>query len=407
MKLERLTVRNFRNLDFLELAPDERLNFLVGSNGQGKTSILEAIGYLSSLRSFRGSKSAEVIRWGESLAEISAFIQPEKQTAEDAGDWRTTLKVSFVTHPDQRDKIAKTAFINGKPYKSSTQYLSQRFGSFHMGFHAVVFNPSDHDLVRGEPAGRRGYLDRLLAASDLEYLRLAQRYQRILEQRNAVLRNGEPSASALLAGFTEPLAQTGSEMVLKRLEAMKELETRGINALYKIAPKLPFFRLNYFSSWAEKTLQLSGFTEPPGGAYFTGQRTLPSLELLEKAFRNQVSNLGPAEWKAGHTLVGPHRDDWGFSLGQMPLKGHGSQGEVRSMLLALKLAEIELFQSETGHRPLFLLDDFSSELDQERREFLIHFLSASGLQVFITTTEEPKYPGKRFLISDGAVTNVS
>ena len=409
MKLERLLVRNFRNIEACEVTPGKHLNFLVGANGQGKTSILEAIGYLASLRSFRGSKSPEVIRWGSDTAEIAAAIIPETGpetglNEEAAQSWRTSLRIVFSAVGDDRQRASKTAYINGKPFKSSTQYLTQRFGSFHLGFHAVVFNPSDHDLVRGDPAVRRGYLDRLLAANSVDYLRLVQRYQRVLEQRNAVLKSGDSRTStSLLSGFTEPLVQLGAQIVHRRLQALEELQKRSFNVLRQIAPNLTFLGLHYLSKWAEKTLESSGFNTASRGVNLTGQRPLPSVEILDQAFRNQLSISGPAEWKAGHSLVGPHRDDWGFILGQLPLKGHGSQGEVRSTLLALKLAEIELFRSETGHCPLFLLDDFSSELDQERRKFLLKALSESDLQVFITTTEERDYEGKRFLISNGSL----
>jgi DNA replication and repair protein RecF len=138
--------------------------------------------------------------------------------------------------------------------------------------------------------------------------------------------------------------------------------------------------------------------------HFAGQGHLPSLELLEQVFWSKVSALEAAERKTGHSLVGPHRDDWAFFLGNQTLKGHGSQGEVRSALLALKLSEIELFRNRTGHRPLFLLDDFSSELDRERRSFLLKYLTETDLQTFVTTTEDsPLYIGKRYWVSNGAI----
>src|SRR6185369_10604610 len=114
---------------------------------------------------------------------------------------------------------------------------------------------------------------------------------------------------------------------------------------------------------------------PSSPSGFTGQLPSPSLELLQKSFWAKVSAVEAAERKQRCSLVGAHRDDWAFVFGGHPLKGHGSQGEVRSALLALKLSEIELFRNETGHRPLFLLDDFSSELDRERRLFLLGFLA--------------------------------
>jgi DNA replication and repair protein RecF len=138
---------------------------------------------------------------------------------------------------------------------------------------------------------------------------------------------------------------------------------------------------------------------------FSGLSPTSSLQLLERSFREKLTELETAELRSGSTLVGPHRDDWSFTFGEHVLKGHGSQGEVRSALLALKLLEIELFQKRTGHQPILLLDDFSSELDQERRGFLLRYLMNTQLQVFVTTTEDSVAlamgVGKRFQVQEG------
>lgn len=405
MKLERIVLRNFRNIEDSTLEADPHLNFLVGSNGQGKTSFIEAIGFLATLRSFRGAKSEEVVGWGHETGEIAAQVSPE---AESGSDWRTDLKVVFHL-PERssdpltriRSRASKVAFINGKPFKSSTQYLTQRFGSVELGFHAVVFNPSDHDLVRGEPALRRSFIDRVLAAEDVEYLTLLQKYQRVLEQRNALLKSDFPPPPSLLSGFTEPLGKIGCLITYKRLEWIFRLSERLTAVGRNIAPNQPLMRLIYLSNWVPEIQCLSSSNKNLGSPHFTGLPHLPSLEILEQAFWNQLTVLADAEIRARSSLVGPHRDDWTFFLGDQVLKGHGSQGEVRSALLTLKLCEIELFRSRTGHRPLLLLDDFSSELDRERRSFLLQFLKNTDLQVFVTTTEDSIGLGKRFLVSNG------
>jgi DNA replication and repair protein RecF len=399
VKVRSLVLRNFRNATELRVEPGPQLNFFVGANGQGKTSILEALGFLATLRSFRGSKTHEVIRYGERFSEVACEIG-----AADAGGlvWKTGLKVVFEQDPSS-SRAVRTAFINDKPFKSSTQYLSQRFGSFELGFHSVVFNPSDHDLVRGEPACRRSYLDRTLAAEDVEYLKASQRYQRLLTQRNALLKTGEQPPIEVMAGFTEPLAHLGAQLTFKRLKWIQKLTFRVNDILHQIAPSEPELRVIYLSNWSPLIDNLSISNNNLSPIHFTGHGHLPSLELLEQAFWKRLSNLEAAEWRSGHSLVGPHRDDWAFFLGNQVLKGHGSQGEVRSALLALKLAEIDLFQDETGHRPLFLLDDFSSELDQQRRSFLLRFLMETDLQVFVTSTEDSGFQGKRFWVSRGTL----
>ena len=405
MKLERITVRNFRNIEESTLTADPHLNFLVGANGHGKTSFIEAIGYLATLRSFRNAKSEEVVRLGQETAEIAAVVTPELHKA---SDWRTDLKVSFHLPERSKDptvrvksRASKVAFINGKPFKSSTQYLSQRFGNVELGFHAVVFNPSDHDLIRGEPALRRSFIDRVLAAENVEYIQLLHKYQRVLDQRNALLKNDILPSPALLAGFSEPLVKNGSLIAFNRLQWIFRLRERLIEVASHIAPNQPIMRLIYLSNWVPEIQGLSSSNKSLGSSHFAGLPHPPSLEILEQAFWKQLSLMSDAEIRSRSSLVGPHRDDWTFFLGDQVLKGHGSQGEVRTALLSMKLCEIELFKNQTGHRPLLLLDDFSSELDRERRSFLLGFLRDTDLQVFVTTTEDSIGFGQRFWVSNG------
>ncbi|MCM2278007.1 MAG: DNA replication/repair protein RecF [Oligoflexia bacterium] len=411
MKVVKLTLHGFRNIQHATFDPDSRLNFLVGKNGQGKTSFLEAIGFVSGLKSFRGSKTAEVIRHGDNFGEISCEIEPEER------QFKSQLKVTFAVGPEGSQKATKAAFINGKPFRSAASYLSQRFGQLELGFHAIIFNPSDHDLVRGEPAIRRNYLDRVLAAEDIAYLKTYQKYQRVLEQRNALLKSEENPSRELLLGFSEPLAHYGAMIGRSRLEWIERLSRRLDGVMRQIAPAQAEIRLVSLSNWIPPIACLSIENNNLNAVHFAGHSDLPSLELLEQAFRNRLASLESAEFRARSSLVGPHRDDWAFfqenPAGESHLlKGQGSQGEIRSALLALKLSEIELFRERTGHRPLFLLDDFSSELDQDRRKFLLKFLSETDLQVFVTTTDDSflfdpenrKTVGKRFQVSDGMIT---
>jgi DNA replication and repair protein RecF len=400
MIVEKLKLRNFRNIEDSDFYPIPAINFLVGENGQGKTSFIEALNVLSTLRSFRESKNANLIRWGQQNAEVSCTLSSGES---DPQGWTTELKVNFVSHDAHREKVAKVAFINDKPYRSSTQFLSQRFGSFELGFHSIVFNPSDHDLVRGDPATRRAYLNRVIAAEDIEYLKVLQKYQRVLEQRNALLKAEGALNSTLLSGFSEQLCLLGVALTQKRLSWIQRLAGRLNETLQKIAPGQLELRLVYLSNWLPAIQDLSINNNKLTSVHFSGQGLLPSLELLERSFWTKVSDLEGAERRAGYSLVGPHRDDWAFFLGNQTLKGHGSQGEVRSALLALKLCEIELFRNSTGHRPLFLMDDFSSELDRGRRLFLLKFLLETDLQTFVTTTEDSSFVGKRFWISHGVI----
>jgi DNA replication and repair protein RecF len=403
VKVEKLVLRQFRNISESEYYPASSINFILGDNGQGKTSTLEALGFLSSLRSFRGSKTPEVIQWGANQAEVSCVLV--SGLSEAAQDWKTDLKVVFSYTDPEKLRASKVAFINNKPFKSSTQYMSQRFSQFQLGFHSVTFNPSDHDLVRGDPATRRSYIDQILSAEDSNYLLTLQRYKRILDQRNAWLKSSETPSRDVLAGFSESMTREGAYLAYKRLEWLSKLQNYLNEIVHKIAPKQPLLRMFYVSSWVPEIAGLSLISDDLSSRHFAGHSALPSLEHLEQAFSKKLASLEAAELRARHSLVGPQRDDWMFTLGTQILKGHGSQGETRSALLALKLSEVELFRNTTGHLPIFLLDDFSSELDRERRSFLLDFLDQRDLQVFVTTTEDSFSVGKQVWVVNGDFKN--
>jgi DNA replication and repair protein RecF len=201
------------------------------------------------------------------------------------------------------------------------------------------------------------------------------------------------------------MSRYAAYLTYKRLEWIQRLAQRLNDVVHQIAPRQPFLRLVYVSNWVPETGNLSIDNNGLSRVHFAGHGPLPSLELLEQAFWKKQASLEAAEWKSRHSLVGPHRDDWTFFLGEQILKGHGSQGEVRSALLALKLSEVELFRNATGHRPIFLLDDFSSELDRERRNFLLGFLAEKDLQVFVTTTDDSFLIGKHYWVVNGRLEN--
>jgi recombinational DNA repair ATPase RecF len=217
------------------------------------------------------------------------------------------------------------------------------------------------------------------------------------------LKGAEKPNPTLLLGFTEPLVTYSAILVRKRLEWIQKLENSLRNTAQSIYPENHQLRLIYLSNWVPEIGNLSYHNNNLESVYFTGHGPLPSLQLLENAFWGKAALLEAAEWKSKHTLIGPQRDDWTFFRGHHVLKGHGSQGEVRSALLALKLCEVELFCKATQHRPVFLLDDFSSELDRQRRSFLLRFLENTNLQVFVTSTEDQMFGGKKYYVVNESV----
>jgi DNA replication and repair protein RecF len=387
MRLIQFQLTSFRNIPGLNISPSSGLNFFVGKNGQGKTSCIEAIAYLSSLRSFRGSTSEEMIQWNSDQSVIHGLVSPE------VGDLQVDLRVTFQK---ENFRIKKLASINGKKLSSSGQYLLQRFGQIELGFHTIVFNPSDHQLIQGDPSGRRKYINQVLSAEQGDTIELISNYQRALEQRNRLLKDGLRPTNSQVLGFTDQLIPLGSEIILRRLQWFKSVHPHLKRHAALIAPRQPEISVEYESSVLDSN---NGFQR-----VFTGQEEVPSLQILERNFREKFEFHSDKEGRTGTTIVGPHRDDWRILLGSRVLKGHGSQGEVRTSLLALKLSEIDSFQEKTGHQPVLLMDDFSSELDRERRNFLLSLVQSSPLQVFVTTTEWlPEYGGKVFNVEDGEV----
>ena len=202
MRIASLSLKNFRNIRECAFYPDPGINLFVGQNAQGKTSVLEALGFLATLRSFRKAKPPEMLKAGEDFSDIRCRVVSHDF---DEGDWRSDLQVVFA-RTEEFDRVSKTAFVNGKACPSVTQYLSHRSkelgGGFGAGFHAVSFNPSDHELVRGEPKLRRDFLNQVLSAEDIQYLSVLKRHQKVLEQRNGpILAAGEYPWESVLSGF--------------------------------------------------------------------------------------------------------------------------------------------------------------------------------------------------------------
>ncbi len=410
MRLERLVVAGFRNLNQVELEPDPKLNLLIGDNGQGKTSVLEAIALLASLRSFRDSKPHDWIQSGAKGAELSGWLVPDGASQAEAQAWRSHFKLTLDRDEDGGGQVRKTATINGKRVRSGAGYLKQKFGNAELAFHAISFNPSDHDLVRGEPALRRAYLDRVISAEKPDYLEKVVTYAKLVEQRNALLKDPGGRYRGILTEFTRPLVPLAAAILLERLLWLDRNLSALCEVALRIAPEQPPMGLGYQA----KNI------EPPGaeiakknsengilnGVHFAGHHPLPSLQVIENWLESRFAQLESEELRQGVTLLGPHRDDWWIETGGAPLKGRGSQGEVRTALLALKLTEIGSFRSATGHRPILLLDDFSSELDLRRRRFLMEAITEMDLQVFVTSTEAAGLPGTMFRVEAGRVNRV-
>lgn len=339
MRLKQLAVSNFRNITAARIEPGERFNLFHGLNGQGKTNLLEAIHLLGSPRSFRTSRLPELIRHGEARAQVQGAVE--------SNGMQNQLRLLL-------EAGGRRVEIDGKAV--------QRASDLHGRLNAVVFSPDDTGMVRMGPESRRRYLDRAVYMGDLGYLHCWHDYQRILKQRNVLLKNADRSG---LEVWTEKLAEAGAELIERRIRFVAVLDGK--------------LRSHYAT--------IAGVGEACGISYRPEgvreiERTRIRSELIDLFQRHQRSDE-----RYGTTTAGPHRDDLTFLLEDRPLKAFGSQGQQKSFVLSLKMAEMDNLREIFGESPLLLLDDMSSELDAGRNRNLMEFLTTRDIQVFITTTE--------------------
>lgn len=345
MRLKRLALQHFRNYSELALATDAQVNVFIGPNAQGKTNFIEAVYALALTKSHRTHNDKEMIGWQAKQARIYGEIERKY------GDCKLELAISAQ---------GKKAKINGLEQKK----LSAFIGSLNV----VLFAPEDLSIVKGAPAIRRRFLDMELGQVYPSYLYHLSQYQKILQQRNNLLKQPPAAIAAqreVLDVWSEQLAQIGIKIMQKRQHFIQKLQI-----------------------WAERIH--TGIT---AGGERLSVTYKPSLDFSEETeetvlfdqFMIKLSQVKDQEIRRGTTLVGPHRDDLAFHINGKEVHVFGSQGQQRTTALSLKLAEIELIAEEIGEYPLLLLDDVLSELDTYRQTQLIETFQ-DKVQTFITAT---------------------
>ena len=364
MRLVQLSIRDFRNLAAVDLAPSPRATILLGENGQGKTNLLEAIYLLTTLKPLRAARITELVRFGQERAQVAAdFDGP-------GGLRRAAVQVQAG---------GRTAFLDGKP--------QDRLDSYFEGLAAVCFAPDDLLLVKAGPEGRRRFLDRAAFNRWPAVLGEAREYVRALRARNAALRTAPPEVEA---SFRGPLVRAGARLLLRRRALVAELAPRVAAAFAEISgPGAPAALLAY---------------RPAAGLRAEGGE-----DELAGRLASALEDRLPRDREKGFTSAGPHMDDLSLSLDGRGARLYGSQGQQRALVLALKIAEIENLRAALGRPPLLLLDDVSSELDPAKNRYLLGYLAALPAQVFLTSTDrrllEPAAgPGSAFFgVRNGAV----
>jgi len=339
LRLKRLAASGFRNLEPLDLDTDARFVVLHGDNAQGKTNTVEAVYLLSTLRPLRARRYRELIRWGSDSAAVAGSVA------------HAGLERRYRIDLDERGRRVQ---LDGKTVADLSEYFE--------GIRAIAFTPRDVAIVGDAPKVRRGWIDRAAFTARPAHLEVVRAYRRVLDQMAAVLR-GTSVDGALLDVLEEQLANLGAEVVERRVRMLRELEPHIREVYAEIAGVRGKLALRYQT-------EALGDTVPSRAQALRARLAARRADALERR----------------RVLVGPQGDEVRIELDGKAARTFGSQGQVRSAVLALKLGELKAAHAR-GDAPLFLLDDVSSELDAHRSRHLVALLEALGGQVFATTTD--------------------
>lgn len=346
MYLQQLHLINYRNYKNQELQLNRGINVLIGANGQGKTNLLEAIYYLSMGANFRGNKDLELIHWDAPYFRLMGQMKKD--------DSSRCYDLELYVDREKRKQLK----INGVKYKSMSE--------LHRYLRVVLFSPEDLKIIKGSPSERRRYLDAVMCQMDQGYHRLIRDYERIVVQRNNLLKELQyhKQNKSQMEVWNAYLVEYGSQIIYCRLQFLKLLVPMARRVQQDLTQQTERFTVTYHCSIGA----IGDF----------------SAEQIRALFQQILLQKQGEELVRGTTLWGPHRDDLIFYLNGMDLKRYGSQGQQRTGILALKMAELQVFFKCHGEYPLLLLDDVMSELDDSRRHYLLEMVRTNKIQTIIT-----------------------
>ena len=366
-----LTAVDFRSYSFVEINLEPGVTTFIGSNGQGKTNLVEAISYCSTLSSHRVSQDLPLVKSDQPRAIVRTGVKYLDRT-----NW---LEVEIW--PSKTNK----AKLNGSECKKTKEILGI--------LQTVTFSPEDLILVKGDPGERRHFLDKLLVQKSSSYAGVKSDYDRVLKQRNALLKSAGParknnleSVLATLDVWNDQLVNFGSQIIFARNQIINELLPYVSKSYAELAPTSKALNIKYLPNVSSETMALSD---------------------LVTAMKEKLQERQQDELDRGLTLVGPHRDDMEIFIGELPAKGYASHGESWSVALALKLASFDLLKATSpAGDPVLILDDVFAELDAARRNQLI--LRVKNVeQVLITAAVMEDVPkelvGNKFFVNNGKV----
>lgn len=389
MYLQHLSLTNFRNYVRLELDLPASAIVLQGANAQGKTNLLEAIYYLATSRSPHTTADRQLINW---LADEEPLPHARLVAKIAKGDTIYRLEITLIKRAGANGiRLQKEIRING---------VRRRAMDLLGIVNAVLFRPQDMELVDGPPGRRRQYLDATLCQVDRSYCEALRDYNRVIEQRNALLRSLRErgrTAGDELVFWDERLISSGAQIIAARRSALAELERLAQPVHRALSGGKETLRLRYAPSFDP--------TREPDTAYQIALdldvpvtlSELPSVtpSQIAESFRAHLRQTQREEVLRGVTLLGPHRDDFHSEANGADLRIYGSRGQQRTAVLALKLAETQFMLQETGHQPILLLDEVMAELDRHRQRHLLR--AVKGVQQAVLTTTAWDVFGEEFL----------
>ena len=410
MYLRHLSLTNFRNFTRLDIDIPQRVVLLTGANAQGKTSVLEAIYFLAAFTSFQTHADRQIVNFHEaknSLAVTRLVADYQKARS------KHRLEVRLILEPTgiNGQRLRREILLDGVK-KSTNDAIGH--------FNAVIFVPQMTQIIEGVPEDRRRYLNLALAQSTPAYARVLSEYNQALTQRNALLKmlgergGAAPSASQSkgnsdqLDVWDDALMRLGAQIILWRIEAIQQIERLASRVHHELTHGSEILRLAYDPAF-------DPLPKPNGQMGLKMDtaidRSRLELDEIQTGFRTRLRELRNEEIARGVTTIGPHRDDLRFLANHIDLGNYGSRGQVRTALLALKLAEVNWMKERTGEWPVILLDEVMAELDAQRRADLLQYIGESEQVLFATTdlnlfTPEFAEKAQVWRVESGKITNV-
>jgi DNA replication and repair protein RecF len=380
MRIIHLSLTNFRNYGRLELTLPPGPTLLHGNNAQGKTNLLEAIYYLATARSSHADQDYQLLNW-QALQPEEPIVVGRLTAQLETNDGRRQIEIRLIREQQRGSAtFRREALVNRRKVR-----LMDLLGNLRV----VLFLPQDVQIITGSPAKRRRYLDITLCQTDPVYCRTLSAYNKVLEQRNALLRQiaEQGRGRDILPIYTEKLVHLGSQIFARRAAFVAQLAQEAQRIHYEaLTQGREVIRLSYLPRLTADSLSRGdGETIQESSALADWLNEQQDTGRIEAKFQQVLDEIKKTELAGGTTRIGPHRDDWRFWVDGRDLSSYGSRGQQRTALLALKMAEINWMAEESGETPVLLLDEVVAELDEHRRALLLETVQKAAQSVLTAT----------------------